>query len=240
LVLQHGFVGGGGYFAPQAARLSHFFDVICPDLPGFAGSALQRTEMTMQGLSRSLIELLDEIGVEKFFLLGHSMGGCVALQTALDYPGRVGKLILYGTSSSGQLPNRFESVQETLRRIQMDGIQATAERIAATWFVEGRHAAMYEFCVSAAGQPDQAAAMRAIENIQHWDVSDRLGELEIPALVICGDRDKSYGLEETLAMVRRIKNSQFCVLPDCAHAAHLESPEMFTDQISTFLLHHAD
>jgi len=236
LVLQHGFLGGGGYFAPQAARLSDFFDVICPDLPGFAGSAAVRAEMTTTGLSRALTELLDELGVDRFSLLGHSMGGGVALQTALDHPARIDKLVLYGTASAGRMPKRFETVEETLDRIGLDGIRATAERIAATWFVEGTRAPMYEFCVAAAGEPDQAAAMEAIGNFQNWDVTERLGELEMPVLVICGDRDRSYGLEDTLAMMRRIARSQLCVLPNCAHAAHLEAPELFTEVITHFLL----
>ncbi len=236
VVLQHGFVGGGGYFAPQAARLSDFFDVICPDLPGFAGSAEVRSEMTTSGLSHALIGLLDELGVDRFSLLGHSMGGGVALQTALDHSPRVQRLVLYGTASTGKMPKRFETVKETLDRIRLDGIQATAERIAATWFVDGARAPMYDFCVAAAGEPNQAAAMKAIENFQKWDVSERLGELEIPVLVICGDRDRSYSLEDTLAMMRRIARSQLCVLPNCAHAAHLEAPEIFTEALTNFLL----
>ncbi len=236
VVLQHGFVGGGGYFAPQAARLSDFFDVICPDLPGFAGSAEVRAEMTTSGLSHALIGLLDELGVDRFSLLGHSMGGGVALQTALDHSARVQRLVLYGTASTGKMPKRFETVKETLDRIRLDGIQATAERIAATWFVDGARAPMYDFCVAAAGEPNQAAAMKAIENFQKWDVSERLGELEIPVLVICGDRDRSYSLEDTLAMMRRIARSQLCVLPNCAHAAHLEAPEIFTEALTNFLL----
>lgn len=236
LVLQHGFLGGGGYFAPQASRLSDFFDVICPDLPGFAGSAAVTDEMTTPGLSRALMGLLDELGVERFSLLGHSMGGGVALQTALDHPSRVEKLVLYGTASAGRMPKRFETVKETLDRIRKEGIQATAERIAATWFVDGARAPMYDFCLNAAGEPDQAAAMEAIENFQNWDASERLGELEMPVLVICGDRDRSYSLEDTLAMMRRIAKSQLCILPNCAHAAHLESSEIFTGVLTNFLL----
>ncbi len=236
LVLQHGFLGGGGYFAPQASRLSDFFDVICPDLPGFAGSAAVSAEMTTPGLSRALVELLDELGVDRFSLLGHSMGGGVALQTALDHFSRVEKLVLYGTASAGRMPKRFETVKETLDRITKEGIQATAERIAATWFVDGARAPMYDFCLGAAGEPDQTAAMEAIKNFQNWDVSERLSELEMPVLVICGDRDRSYSLEDTLAMMRRIARSQLCVLPNCAHAAHLEAPGIFTGVLTSFLL----
>ncbi len=240
LVLQHGFVGGGGYFAPLSARLARLFDVICPDLPGFAGSAGQPAEMTAPGLSRSLLALLDALDVERFSLLGHSMGGAVALQTALEHPERIDKLVLYGTGSTGRLPKRFETVDETLKRIRSDGIRVTAERITATWFVEGARAPLYDFCVAATGSPDESAAMQALENLQSWDVTNRLDELDMPVLVVCGDRDRSYGLEETLAMMRRIAGSQLCVIPNCAHAAHLEAPGIFTDVLITFLLQQTD
>ena len=240
LVMQHGFVGGGGYFAPLAARLARFFDVVCPDLPGVAGSATQRAEMTVPGLSCCLTELLDALGIERFSLLGHSMGGAVALQTALDQPERIEKLVLYGTGSTGRLPKRFESIEDTLASIRSDGIRTVARRITATWFVEQTRAPMYEFCVDAAGTPDERAAIEALENIQSWDVAERLNELDMPVLVICGDCDRSYGLEDTLAMMRRITGSQLCVIPNCAHAAHLEAPGVFTETLTTFLLNRVD
>lgn len=164
------------------------------------------------------------------------MGGGVALQTALDHLAGIQKLVLYGTASTGKMPKRFETVKQTLERIRRDGIQATAERIAATWFVDGARAPMYDFCLAAAGEPDRLAAMVAIENFQKWDVSERLGELEMPALVICGNRDRSDSLEDTLAMMLRIARSQLCVLPNCALAAHLESPETITEVLRNFLL----
>jgi pimeloyl-ACP methyl ester carboxylesterase len=102
--------------------------------------------------------------------------------------------------------------------------------------VDGSRAPLFHFCVTEAGEPNQAAAMKAIRNFQNWDVSERLGELKMPVLVICGDRDRSYNLKDTMVMTRRIARSQLCVLPNCAHAAHLEAPELFTQVLTNFLL----
>lgn len=101
LVLQHGFLGGLGVFAPQFDHFSRFYDVIAADLPGFAGSADEPCEGSVPGMSESLVELLDSLGVTSFSILGHSLGGMVALQTALDHGRRVEKLVLYGTSRRG-------------------------------------------------------------------------------------------------------------------------------------------
>jgi pimeloyl-ACP methyl ester carboxylesterase len=61
----------------------------------------------------------------------------IALQAALDYPDRVEKLILYGSSATADLPNRFETFDETIARIESESVEITAARIAATWFVDG-------------------------------------------------------------------------------------------------------
>ncbi|MEM9423128.1 MAG: alpha/beta fold hydrolase, partial [Pseudomonadota bacterium] len=74
LILQHGFLGGSGYFASQMAALGHAFDVIAPDLPGFAGSRDEPAVETIEALSRAQVDFVDALGVEKFSLLGHSMG----------------------------------------------------------------------------------------------------------------------------------------------------------------------
>jgi 2-hydroxy-6-oxonona-2,4-dienedioate hydrolase len=52
----------------------------------------------------------------------------------------------------------------------------------------------------------------------------------------CGDRDRSYAIEDPPAMTRRIPDARLCVLPECAHAAHLEKAELFTGALAGFLL----
>ncbi len=235
LVLQHGFLGGSGYFAPQMARFCHSHDVIAADLPGFAGSAAEPTPASIEGLSDALIGLLDELGVERFALLGHSMGGMVALQTALDHPKRIERLVLYGTSANGRLPNRFETFERSIERLRQDGIEATAARIAATWFVEGQRAPFYRLCVEAGRGVTEAAAVACLQAIPTWDVSARLGTLDMPTLVVYGDNDRSYGLDEALDLARGIADARLCILPDCAHNVHLEKPDLFNQVVADFL-----
>ena len=235
LVLQHGFLGGSGYFTPQIDHLCRSHDVIAADLPGFAGSADQPTPESIESLSRSLLGFLDDLGVERFSLLGHSMGGMVALQSALDQPARIERLILYGTSASGHMPDRFETFERSIERLQEDGLEATAARIAATWFVEGKTAPFYPLCVEAGLGVREEAAIACLRAMPNWDVSDRIGDLDVPTLVLYGDRDRSYGLEDAVGLARGIPNARLCILPDCAHNVHLEKPELFNQIVADFL-----
>src|SRR4029079_4406330 len=78
LIMQHGFLGGSGYWVPQFPAFGKVFDIIAPDLPGFAGSAAELAQDSIEGMAAAVIGLVDALGIDRFHLLGHSMGGMVA------------------------------------------------------------------------------------------------------------------------------------------------------------------
>ncbi len=235
LVTQHGFLGGGGYFAPQMAALGHAFDVIAPDLPGYAGSAELPAVNSIKALSDALVELLDDLRNERFSLLGHSMGGMVALQTALDHPDRVEKLVLYATNSSGNLPGRFETFDETAEKIRRDGVAPVAEFVTATWFDDRDAAPMYPYCLNAGKGASVEAVLGSLEAFKTWTVEDRLRELQMPVLIICGDRDRSYSLDGLIRMASAIPQAELCLLPGGFHCVHLEQSDLFNAALLKFL-----
>jgi 2-hydroxy-6-oxonona-2,4-dienedioate hydrolase len=235
VVLQHGFVGGGEYFAPLSAYLAPGMDVIATDLPGFAGSAREPVPDSIAGLAASLVDTVTALGVERFSLLGHSMGSMTALQAALDYPDRIEKLVLYGGSATGDLPQRFEPFEKSIARIEAEGIDDSAARIAATWFMDGENHPLYEFTRTAGAGADLAGAVACLRAIGRWDVADRLGEISMPTLVICGDHDRSTHPDQSIELWQGIPGAQLCVLPGCAHNAHLELSDVFNRIVHRFL-----
>ncbi|UWQ75820.1 alpha/beta fold hydrolase [Leisingera sp. M658] len=234
-VMQHGFLGGGGYFAPQMAALGQSFDMIAPDLPGYAGSAAEPALDSIEALSQAQVALLDKLGVERFSLLGHSMGGMIALQTALDHPDRVEQLVLYATHCSGNLPGRFETFDETAKRAKAEGIEALAKRVSATWFVDYDRAPMYPFCLGAGAGASEAAVLGSLKAFQTWDVTERLSELEMPVLVISGDKDRSYGVPGLVQLASGIKNASLNLISGGAHCVHLEKSDLFNISLREFL-----
>ena len=235
LVLQHGFLGSGACFEPQIAFFSRTHDVVAADLPGFAGSADCGYPGSVEGLAEALTALLDRLGIARFSLLGHSLGGLVALQTALDLGERVERLVLYGTSSRGAMPNRHESFEDSIARVEAEGTERAAARIARTWFVEGEEAAFYPQSLRIARSTPKETWIACLRSLPEWDVTARLSALRVPTLVIYGERDRSYGGAEALALSEAIAGATLRIVPDCAHNLHLEKPERFNAIVHGFL-----
>ena len=235
LVLVHGFLGGIEEWHELTDQLAPRFDVIAVDLPGFGGSATVPPPGSIGGYGALIVKLLDDLRIEKSVLFGHSLGSMIVQQMALDHPGRFERLVLYGAASTGRLPGRFETFDATIERFRKTGIAAGSEPIIASWFVDGRgHPAfpMYRRMADKASLEGAIAALRAVEQ---WQVTERLGEIAVPALVIGGDRDRSTDASEQLRLWRGLPQGQLCILPGCAHAAHLERPELFWSVLSRFL-----
>ncbi len=230
-----GFLGGIAEWDELSAQLAHSFDVIGVDLPGFGGSADLAAPATLSGYCELLVGLLDKLGIERCMLLGHSLGAMIAQQFALDHGARIERLVLYGAASTGQLPGRFETFEATIERLQRIGIAQGAEAIIESWFVDGRRHpafAMYRGMAEAARTDTAVDTLRAVAA---WQVTDRLGEIDLPALVIGGDRDRSTEPAEQFRLWRGLPRGQLCILPNCAHAAHLEEPRLFEHVVSRFL-----
>lgn len=235
VVLMHGFFGGKGYWLPQIAHLSRQFEVIAIDLPGFGGCKGE-VQHSIEEFAASVMRLVSALGVERFALVGHSMGGMIAQQMALEFTGRIERLVLYGTAGRGALPDRFETNDATISRIESLGLEAVADSIVATWFVDGKHHPYYELCRDIARRADPVAAVSAQRAVAAWDVRSRLREIRLPTLIVGSDMDRSIAVDELLTLWRGIEGSKLCVLPGCAHNAHLERAELFNGVVTEFLL----
>ena len=130
-VLVHGYLGGQNMWKFQE-DLKNDFELIMPSLAGYGESAEMTAPSTIRENANLVFELLDHLSIDQFYLLGHSMGGMIVQEMAVMRPDRVEKLICFGTGSIGVLPNRFETIEESRKKIKTIGIKKTRENIAKT------------------------------------------------------------------------------------------------------------
>lgn len=235
LVFVHGFMGGSRQWTAQRQAFEQSFEVITCDLPGYGENAHLDALDSISGFAGWVLETLSNQGVSDFHLLGHSMGGMIVQDMVLQAPDRIDRLVLYGTGATGILPGRFEPIGTSKLRAQSDGASATARRIAATWFLDFEKAPAYEDCAAIAQRSSLQAIVAGLDAMQTWNGVSFLPDIRARTLVLWGDHDRTYPWSQTEQLWTSIAGSSLAVIPDCAHAAHLEKPDLFNRIVEDFL-----
>ena len=235
LVLVHGFLGGSAQWQGLKDAFGKEREIIALDLPGFGENAHLSALDRIEDFAGWVINTIQEHGIGSYHLLGHSMGGMIAQEIARNDAERVKKLVLYGTGARGALPGRFETIEESKRRANVDGAAATASRIAATWLKDRETSTYFPMIEKVARRAALPAILAGLDAMKHWDGQDGLKDIRAQSLVIWGDSDRTYPLSQTMILSEGIHGSRLCVLTECAHLAHLEKPEMFQSSLMDFL-----
>jgi len=235
LVLVHGYLAGAEIWSQQLDFFKTRFEVLAPNLPGFGDSAHLTAPETIVGFAMRVLDELRAQGIERFHLLGHSMGGMIVQAMAALSPERIGSLVCYGTGPVGVLPDRFETIEMSRTRLKDEGLERTVKRIAATWFRKGETATGYPACVKLGLKASMQAALASLSAWETWDGRPGMAKIKADTLVVWGDRDRSYGWSQPEALWRGIRNSSLAVVPGCAHNVHMEKSELFNSIIGDFL-----
>ncbi|HCP81534.1 MAG TPA: alpha/beta hydrolase [Octadecabacter sp.] len=234
LVFVHGLMGGSRQWQQQLDALSGF-DIVALDLPGFGGNAQIDALTSISEFADWALGEMNTRGVQRFNLVGHSMGGMVAQEMVARDPERVDRLVLYGTGATGVLPGRFETIATSKDRASAEGSNATARRIAATWFLQRDHAPAYESCAQIAELSGIEAILAGLDAMNGWSGTANLPHIKAKTLVIWGDHDRTYPWGQTEELWQSIEGACLAVLPGCAHASHLEKPALFNAILENFL-----
>jgi len=236
LVFVHGYLGGSHQWSEQVQVFSEHFKVVTPDLPGFGLNNHVEAPETIDGFAHYVLAELDKRGIDQFCLVGHSMGGMIVQQMVAHAADRIEKLVLYGTGPVGIMPGRFEKIEESRRRLLEDGVEETARRISAKWFVEGRQGRGYDITARIGTQAGLQAAQAGLTAMEAWSGIGLLSRISSPTLVLWGDRDQSYQWPQPEKLWREIADAHLGVIPGCSHAVHLEKPHLFNAMLLDFLL----
>jgi len=236
LVFVHGYLGGSLQWSAQVAVFSEYFNVITPDLPGYGRNNQLESPDTIGGYADYVLDELNRQGIESFHLLGHSMGGMIVQEMMARAPERVNKLVLYGTGPIGVMPGRFESIDESKQRLIDEGVESSARRISAKWFVDGADSGVYPGCADIAVLASTQAAIAGLSAMQAWSGIQALPKIAALTLVLWGDRDQSYLWAQPEALWKKIPDASLSVVPGCSHAVHLEKPELFNAILLDFLM----
>ena len=235
LALVHGYLGGGAQWRGLTESPPAGLRVVAPCLPGFGDSTDMPPPQSIGEFARSALDVLSSRGAEKFFLLGHSMGGMIAQEMLRQAPERIAAAVLYGTGALGAIPGRFETMAESRRRVLAEGAAAAAARLPAKWLVEGKNSPHYPLAAEIAGQAKLSAHLAGLKAMESWDGRAALADIACPVLIVWGELDQSYDRHQVEFLRRNIGGAVMRTIPGASHLAHLEMPAEFNGIVRGFL-----
>ena len=235
LVLVHGFLGSSDMWEPQINFFKDNFRVIAPALPGFGNSSDVNSCNSIECMAKAILNLLDKKEIKNFNLLGHSMGGMVVQEIAKIAGEKILKLICYGTGPRGNIPGRFETIDQSRQKLKINGLADTAYRIAKTWFIEEEKAKYFYLCEEAGKQTSIEATDNGLVAMKNWNGVKNLKNIKNKTLIVWGDQDKAYNFNQVETLIDNIPNSYLKIIKGCSHNVHLEKPDEFNIIVSEFL-----
>lgn len=235
LVLVHGFLGSSEMWSPQIKFFKDNFRVIVPALPGFGKSNNIDSCNSIECMARAILRLLDKKKIKNFNLLGHSMGGMIVQEMTKIAGEKILKLICYGTGPKGNIPGRFETIDQSRKKLKIDGLEVTANRIAKTWFVKEEKAKYFYLCDEAGKQTSIEATDNGLIAMKNWDGVENLRNIKNETLIVWGNQDKAYNFNQVETLKNHIPNSDLKIIDGCSHNVHLEKPDEFNIIVEDFL-----
>ena len=234
-VFVHGYLGSSEMWCFQKNYFSKYCRVIAPALPGFGESHNAKSLNSINDMAKNIIEILNQKKINRFNLIGHSMGGMIVQEITKIIGHRVNKLICFATGSIGDIPGRFETMDETREKLKKDGTKISFSRVPPKWFVNGNKDKNYFLCENAVINVSLEAADNALLAMKNWRGIDNLKNIENETLIIWGDKDISYNFDQVDTLNKNIKNSHLEIFKGCCHNVHLEQPDKFNILIKNFL-----
>jgi pimeloyl-ACP methyl ester carboxylesterase len=252
IVLIHGMLNSSSHWQSVALNLARDHTVIAPDLIGHGDSAAPRGDYSLGAHAASIRDLLAAVGIERATIVGHSLGGGVAMQFFYQFPQRVERLVLISSGGLGHevspalrtaaLPGMSLLLSLTIHPRLLTGLRAWGHRLRE----RGSGAGVYLQAMARALSPLENAeargaflhTLRAVIDVhgQRVSATDRLYLLEsMPTLIVWGERDNTIPLAHGRAAHDAIPHSRFHTLAKAAHFPHLEDPDGLSDALRAFI-----
>lgn len=238
VVLLHGFGEDGSVWNAQLDYLASHYTVLVPDLPGVGKSDLQ-TDMSMEGLASLVHQVVQTITTAPHCLIGHSMGGYIALAYAQQYPGALAGLGLFHSTPKADTPERVTLRKKAIDFVQTHGAHPFLTNSLPSLFApvtrEGQPALIkkhlersYNFSPTAIVRYYEAMLARP-------DRSQLLERFDGCVLLVAGRFDEVVPPEDTEALSRQIKEVYFYTLDASGHMGMLEEPDQSNMLLERYL-----
>ncbi len=239
LVLVEG-IGYSSWMWSKQKKMSEALELIIFDNRGVGKSSKPDVSYTIDEMCEDITSVVDSVGIEKFFLLGSSMGGMIAQEYALRHEDRLNGLILADTNIGSGSVMPGENVLKILSTpSNPDSIDDLRHRMSPAFSENYTRDCREEFDKFLKIRYDERRVeikyLQQLGAIVGFSSGDRIGRLSSPVLIITGDKDIIVPPENSKILGARIKNSIQVVINNTGHLSMIERPDTFNKTVLDFI-----
>ncbi|WP_188262965.1 alpha/beta fold hydrolase [Azospirillum tabaci] len=235
VLLVHGLGGTSNVFGPQVGVLSRFFQCIRPDLPG-SGRSPADGPLTIASLADAIEGVMDERGLDRVHLVGHSLGAIVCQHVAARRPNRVRSLALIGPLHTPPDAAR-PVIRDRAAKARAEGMVGIADAIVQAGTSADTKANRPEVATLVREilmRQDPEGYARTCEALAAAEPAD-VARIACPTLLVTGDEDGTAPPTAVRALHRKIAGSSLRILDRCGHWTTFERPAEVNEALMNFL-----
>jgi 3-oxoadipate enol-lactonase len=241
IILVHGHPLDHTMWAPQVDFLSPSYRVIVPELRGYGVTPLPAGKRVtlLDDFAQDILALADHLQIERFILVGLSLGGQIILETWRQAPDRMRALVLADTFASLDTPEQKQTRLVTADRFDTEGFGNFATESLHKMMSPANAKALpavaqhIQRMIRQSNPRGAAAALRG--RTMRRDYLPLLDQIAVPTLIVVGRHDAYTPVPLSEEMHHAIPGSELEVIEDSGHMTNLERPEIFNALLGSFL-----
>ena len=223
MVLLHGFPLDHHLWDDIAPLLEDNFDLILPDLRGFGESTTVDLFYAMEDFASDVAGLLDYLGIPKATIVGHSMGGYIALAFARLYPERVSGLGLVASHAAADAPERREGRYKSAAEVADKGIASVVELMTTKFTSDPR---LQEAARQSMERQPPAAYIGALKAMaERVDSTPLLSSIQYPVVIVHGDADALVPIDRAREVKAAVPHAHLVEISGAGHMPMMEAKE---------------
>ncbi len=239
VVLLHGFCERKDIWKQLMSDLRFQARLLAPDLPGFGENPFINIPITIDDMAEKVAAWMDKRGVSQAPVIGHSLGGYVALALAEKFPEKVSGLCLFHSTAKTDTAEKKVLRDKTVEYMEANGIDTFVKNFIPPLFASSQQERLHDTILEVIAWASQTSDATAIAVIRAMRVRpERLAVLEkadFPCLFIGGKEDTAVPFRDVEAQSQLPARADLLMLEDCGHMGMYEQPDACSKAIANFI-----